>query len=119
MNDMPAKRKIIAKTALFAVLASFLVFVLMPTIYIVSFTFTRWNEIYLEVFANPIIASENWLQIQAVLLFSFRIALFTIAFDFIFGTPLAYLLARKKFLGKDILEDIVTCLLYTSDAADE
>lgn len=112
MNDMRLhsfeKRKMIAKIALVAALASFLVFVLMPTIYIVSFTFTRWNEIYSEVFANPIIASENWLQIQAVLFFSFRIALFTIAVDFVFGTPLAYLLARKKFLGKGILEDIVT-----------
>ena len=112
MNDMPLeafeKRTIITKTALFAVLASFLVFVLMPTIYIVSFTFTRWEEIYSEVFANPIIASENWFQIQRVLLFSFRIALFTIAFDFIFGIPLAYLLAHKRFVGKGILEDIIT-----------
>ncbi len=112
MNNMPPggfeKRKIIASAALIAVLVSFLVFVLMPTIYIVSFTFTRWDEIYSEVFANPIIASENWFQVQSVLFFSFRIALFTIAFDFIFGIPLAYLLARKKFLGKSILEDIVT-----------
>jgi len=112
LNNMPPggfeKRKIIASAALIAVLVSFLVFVLMPTIYIVSFTFTRWDEIYSEVFANPIIASENWFQVQSVLFFSFRIALFTIAFDFIFGIPLAYLLARKKFLGKSILEDIVT-----------
>ena len=112
MNEMPPygfeKRKIIAKTALFAVLASFLVFVLMPTIYIVSFTFTRWTEIYSEIFANPIIGSENWHQIQTVLLFSFKIAFFTIVFDFIFGIPLAYLLARKKFLGKGVLEDIIT-----------
>ncbi len=107
-SDVSRKRKVIAKTTLFAVLASFLVFVLMPTIYIVSFTFTKWPEIYSEVFANPIIASENWFQIQTVLLFSFKIALFTIAFDFIFGIPLAYLLSRKKFLGKGILEDIIT-----------
>ena len=43
-----------------------------------------------------------------VLLFSFRLSLSTVAFDLIFGIPLAYVLARKKFPGKSLLEDLVT-----------
>ncbi|MHA2203666.1 MAG: ABC transporter permease, partial [Candidatus Hodarchaeales archaeon] len=39
---------------------------------------------------------------------SFRLSLFTVAFDLIFGIPLAYVLARKDFRGKNFLEDIVT-----------
>ncbi|MFQ6095186.1 MAG: ABC transporter permease [Candidatus Bathyarchaeia archaeon] len=60
------------------------------------------------MFANPIIGDENWKQILKVLFFSFRLSLSTVAFDLIFGVPLAYVLARKKFLGRSLLEDIVT-----------
>ncbi|HIE18336.1 TPA: iron ABC transporter permease, partial [Candidatus Bathyarchaeota archaeon] len=47
-------------------------------------------------------------QIIKVLSFSFRLSLSTVAFDLIFGIPLAYVLARKKFPGKSLLEDLVT-----------
>ncbi|MCK5402557.1 ABC transporter permease subunit, partial [Candidatus Bathyarchaeota archaeon] len=91
-----------------ATLCALILFVLLPTFYLISYVFTRWNEVNYEVFANPIIGDENWKQIQQVLLFSFRLSLFTVAFDLIFGIPLAYILARKKFRGKSLLEDIIT-----------
>jgi ABC-type spermidine/putrescine transport system permease subunit II len=74
----------------------------------ISYIFLRWNEIWIEVFANPIIGDENWRQILKVLFFSFRLSLSAVAFDLLFGVPFAYVLARKNFRGKSLLEDIVT-----------
>jgi ABC-type sulfate transport system permease component len=89
-------------------LVTFMIFVILPTFYLISYIFLRWDEVWYEVFANPIIGDENWKQIIKVLMFSFRLSLSTVAFDLIFGIPLAYVLARKKFPGKSLLEDLVT-----------
>lgn len=86
---------------------AFVIFVLLPTFYLITFVFQRWDEIWIEVFENPIIGNENWNQILKVLSFSFRLSLSAVAFDLIFGIPLAYVLARKNFPGKGLLEDIV------------
>ena len=89
-------------------LIAFLIFVVLPSFYLISYVFLRWDEVWYEVFANPIIGDENWRQIIKILLFSFRLSLSTVAFDLAFGIPLAYVLARKKFPGKSLLEDLVT-----------
>ena len=68
----------------------------------------RLNEVNYVVFNNPIIGNENWIQILKVLSFSFRLSLSVVFFDLIFGIPLAYILVRKEFSGKSLLEDIVT-----------
>lgn len=101
-------RKSLSRMTLYSSLAAFTILVILPSIFIISFTFTRWNDIYLEVFANDLIGNENWIQIQRALLFSFKISAFTVLFDLIFGIPLAYILSRKKFFGKNILEDVIT-----------
>ncbi|KYH41114.1 MAG: hypothetical protein AYL33_004900 [Candidatus Bathyarchaeota archaeon B63] len=89
-------------------LVTFIIFVMLPTFYLISYVFLRWDEVWYEVFANPIIGDENWRQIIKALIFSFRLSLSTVAFDLIFGVPLAYVLARKRFPGKGLLEDLVT-----------
>ncbi len=104
-------RKLIAQIAVFAILVSLGIFVLLPTFYLISFTLTRWNEIYLDVFANSLIGNENWQQILRYLALSFRLSFVTVILDFLFGVPLAYFLARKQFFGKSFLEDIVTLSL--------
>lgn len=97
-----------SRPVVWATLIAFIVFVLLPTFYLISYVFLKWNDVRFEVFENPIIGDENWKQIQKVLFFSFRLSLSTVAFDLIFGVPLAYVLARKRFRGKGLLEDIVT-----------
>ena len=104
-------RKLVAKTVIFAILASLGVFVLLPTFYLVSFTLTQWAEIHTDVFANPLIGDENWQQILRYLALSFRLSFVALVFDFLFGVPLAYFLARKRFFGKAFVEDIVTLSL--------
>ena len=97
-----------SKIVVSCTLLAFIIFVILPTFYLISYIFLRWDEVWFEVFANPIIGDENWKQIIKVLSFSFRLSLLTVAFDLIFGIPLAYVLARKKFPGKSLLEDLVT-----------
>ncbi len=97
-----------SRVVVWATLAAFLIFVLLPTFYLISYVFLRWNDVRLEVFENPIIGDQNWLQIINVLLFSFRLSLSAVAADLAFGIPFAYILARKEFKGKSILEDVVT-----------
>ena len=96
------------KLVVLVAIAAFFFFVLLPTFYLISYVFLRWGEVQLEVFANPIIGDENWGQILKVLFFSFRLSLSTVAFDLVFGVLLAYVLARKRFPGKSLLEDLVT-----------
>src|SRR3972149_1370805 len=102
------KRKLITKAILFATVASLSIFVFLPTFYLISFSFTQWGNIYQDVFANPLIGGENWQQILRYLSLSFRTAFLAVILGFLFGIPLAYFLARKKFVGKSLLEDIVT-----------
>ena len=92
----------------FVTIVAFVFFVLLPTFYLISYVFLKWEEVQLDVFSNPIIGDENWRQILSVLFFSFRLSLSTVAFDLVFGIPLAYILARKKFRGKNLLEDFIT-----------
>jgi len=97
-----------SKLVVWLTIGAFLFFVLLPTFYIISYVFLSWDEVYIEIFANPIIGDENWKQIIKVLFYTFRLSLFTVAVDLLFGVPLAYVLARKEFPGKSILEDIIT-----------
>jgi len=108
MTVKPRRTGFFSKFFVSCTLVAFIIFVILPTFYLISYVFIRWDEVWREVFANPIIGDENWKQIIKVLLFSFRLSLSTVAFDLIFGIPLAYVLARKKFPGKSLLEDIVT-----------
>ncbi|KPV62355.1 MAG: Molybdate/tungstate transport system permease protein WtpB [Candidatus Bathyarchaeota archaeon BA1] len=102
------KQELISIIAVFATVMSLIIFVFLPSFFLISFTFTKWSDIYNEVFANAFIKDENWIQIQRHLALSLRIALFTVILDFLFGIPLAYLLARRRFPGKALLEDIIT-----------
>ncbi|MCW4038606.1 MAG: ABC transporter permease subunit [Candidatus Bathyarchaeota archaeon] len=97
-----------SRLVVWAALIALIVLVLLPTFYLISYVFLNWGDVWVEVFENPIIGDENWRQILNVLFFSFRLSLSTVAFDLIFGVPLAYVLARKQFPGKGLLEDLIT-----------
>jgi len=105
------KQNLLSRIGVSATVASLIVFVFLPSFFLISFTFTRWPEVYTEVFANPLIGNTNWIEIQKYLGLSLRLAIFAVAIDLIFGIPLAYILARKKFWGKGFLEDLITFTL--------
>ncbi len=105
------KQNLLSRIGVSATVVSLIVFVFLPSFFLISFTFTRWPEVYTEVFANPLIGDTNWIQIQKYLGLSLRLAISAVAIDLIFGIPLAYILARKKFWGKGFLEDLITFTL--------
>jgi iron(III) transport system permease protein len=105
------KQNLLSRIGVSATVASLIVFVFLPSFFLISFTFTRWPEVYTEVFANPLIGDTNWIEIQKYLGLSLRLAIFAVAIDLVFGIPLAYVLARKKFWGKGFLEDLITFTL--------
>ncbi|OYT27213.1 MAG: hypothetical protein B6U95_06415, partial [Thermofilum sp. ex4484_82] len=63
------------------------------------------------------IGDEHWQQIKGILIFSFRIALVAVLIDILIGIPLGYILARKNFRGKDVVEDLVTLPLVIPTSA--
>jgi iron(III) transport system permease protein len=105
------KQNLLSRIGVSATVASLIVFVFLPSFFLISFTFTRWPEVYTEVFANPLIGDTNWIEIQKYLGLSLRLAISAVAIDLLFGIPLAYILARKKFWGKGFLEDLITFTL--------
>jgi ABC-type spermidine/putrescine transport system permease subunit II len=105
------KQNLLSRIGVSATVVSLIIFVFLPSFFLISFTFTRWPEVYTEVFANPLIGDTNWIEIQKYLGLSLRLAIFAVAIDLIFGIPLAYILARKKFWGKGFLEDLITFTL--------
>ena len=105
------KQNLLSRIGVSATVVSLIVFVFLPSFFLISFTFTRWPEVYTEVFANPLIGDTNWIEIQKYLGLSLRLAISAVVIDLIFGIPLAYILARKKFWGKGFLEDLITFTL--------
>jgi ABC-type spermidine/putrescine transport system permease subunit II len=105
------KKTFLSRIGVSATVLSLILFVFLPSFFLISFTFTRWPEVYTEVFANPLIGDTNWIEIQKYLGLSLRLALSAVAIDLVFGLPLAYILARKKFWGKGFLEDLITFTL--------
>jgi ABC-type spermidine/putrescine transport system permease subunit II len=106
-----AKKTLLSRIGVSATVFGLILFVFLPSFFLISFTFTRWPEVYTEVFANPLIGNTNWIEIQKYLGLSLRLALSAIVIDLIFGIPLAYILARKKFWGKGFLEDLISFTL--------
>ncbi len=83
-----------------------LLFVFLPSFYLFTFIVSRWDQVYLEVFTHPILGDTYWREIQRYLALSLRLALFTVFIDLILGVPLAYLLAKKEFPGRSLIEDL-------------
>jgi len=110
-SQAKGKKTLLSRIGVSATVLSLIIFVFLPSFFLISFTFTRWPEVYTEVFANPLIGNTNWIEIQKYLGLSLRLAISTIVIDLIFGIPLAYILARKSFWGKGFLEDLIAFTL--------
>jgi len=110
-SEPQGKQNLLSRIGVSTTVASLIIFVFLPSFFLISFTFTRWPEVYTEVFTNPLIGDTNWIEIQKYLGLSLRLAISAVALDLIFGIPLAYILARKKFWGKGFLEDLITFTL--------
>ena len=95
------------------IIAFFLIFVILPTIYILTYTYTQWNAIQSNVLDNK----ETVDMILGAIAASFEIAAIVTIVDFVVGLPMAWMLVRKKFRGKNFLDTLIDMPLVVPTAA--
>ncbi len=95
------------------IVAFFLIFVIIPTVYILSYAVTQWGAIEDNVLSNR----ETMDVIISAIGASFEIAAIVTVIDFAMGLPLAWILVRKKFRGKQFLDTLIDMPLTVPTAA--
>ncbi len=91
----------------------FLFFVILPTVYILSYAFTNWSSIETFVLSDPDMMSLIFDSISA----SFQIAGIVTIIDVLVGLPMAWMMVRKEFRGKRFLDTLIDMPLAVPTAA--
>ncbi len=87
----------------FFIVLFFLTLVLFPTIFVMLYAVLEFTIIQSEVLSNPTIMSE----ILEALLYSITVSVTITIVDLIFGLPIAWILVRKEFRFKSILNSVI------------
>ncbi|MBI0582841.1 MAG: iron ABC transporter permease [Methanomassiliicoccus sp.] len=95
------------------IIAFFLIFVILPTVYVVTYAFTDWDAISTTVLSDP----ESLAMIRDAVIASFSIATIVTIIDFLAGLPVAWMLVRKDFKGKELLDTLIDMPLAVPTAA--
>lgn len=95
------------------IIAFFLFFVILPTIYILSYAVTDWGSIQKFVLDDPAMMDLILNAIGA----SFEIAAIVTVIDILAGLPMAWILVRKQFRGKALLDTLIDMPLAVPTAA--
>ena len=95
-----------------AIVGFFLILVLLPTLYVLGFVVTGLGAIESWVASNP----GEVGRIGPAISLSFGVALTVAAIDLAMGLPLAWLLVRREFRGKDWFNTIVDSPLAVTTA---
>jgi thiamine transport system permease protein len=95
------------------IIAFFLFFVVIPTLYVVTYAFTDWSAIETTVLSKP----ETMSVIVNAVAASFEIAAIVTVIDFLAGLPVAWILVRKEFRGKEFLDTLIDMPLAVPTAA--
>ena len=95
------------------IIAFFLFFVVIPTLYVVTHAFTDWSAIDATVLHNPGTMSTI---INAIVV-SFEVATVVTVIDIFAGLPVAWILVRKEFRGKQLLDTLIDMPLAVPTAA--
>jgi len=91
----------------------FLIFVILPTVWILSYVFTDWSSIQSNVLDDPVVMG----QIKDAIIASFEIAALVTVIDIIVGLPMAWMMVRKEFRGKRYLDTLIDMPLAVPTAA--
>jgi thiamine transport system permease protein len=90
----------------------FLFFVILPTIYILSYAFTEWGSI------EALLEDQGRMDlIWGAIGASFQIAGIVTVIDIVTGLPMAWMLVRKDFRGKNLLDTLIDMPLAVPTAA--
>lgn len=85
----------------------FILIVLGPILYLLLQIIVNWKEIQTAVFNDPILGNETFTIMLKSIGLSLKIAAIVTVFDIIVGVPIAWILARYNFKGKNILDTLV------------
>ncbi len=85
----------------------FILIVLGPILYLLFQIIISWGDINETVFNDPILGNEAFLSMLRSIGLSFEIAAIVTVFDIAVGVPMAWILARYEFKGKNILDTFV------------
>lgn len=91
----------------------FLLFVILPTVYILSYAITDWGSIQTFVLDDP----DMMRMITDAIIVSFEIAGIVTIIDIVVGLPMAWMLVRKEFRGKKFLDTLIDMPLAVPTAA--
>ncbi len=94
------------------VVGFFLVLVLIPTLYVLSYVVTGWTVIQQEVLNNPAMVDP----IAPAIGLSFGVAIVVALIDLAAGLPLAWLIVRYRFRGKSWFNTFVDSPLAVTTA---
>ncbi len=94
------------------VVGFFLVLVLIPTLYVLSYVVTGWGTIQREVLSNPAMVSP----ILPAIALSFGVAIAVAVIDLAAGLPLAWLIVRYRFRGKGWFNTLIDSPLAVTTA---
>ena len=95
------------------IIVFFLFFVILPTGWILSYAVTNYSDIQNHVFNDPAMMT----LITNAILSSFEIAAIVTLVDFLVGLPMAWILVRKQFRGKQLLDTMIDMPLAVPTAA--
>ncbi|MHC1709107.1 MAG: ABC transporter permease [Methanomassiliicoccales archaeon] len=95
------------------IIVFFLFFVILPTVYILSYAITDWGSIEQNVLDDPAMLDLIMDAIGA----SFQIAAIVTVIDILVGLPMAWMLVRKQFRGKALLDTLIDMPLAVPTAA--
>ena len=95
------------------IMAFFVVMILLPTVYVLSYVVLGWSDLSLYVLSDPKMLSLIW----GSLTISFEIATLVTVIDVLTGLPLAWVLVRYKFKLKEALNTLVDMPLTAPTSA--
>ncbi|MGD0329017.1 MAG: ABC transporter permease subunit [Nitrososphaeria archaeon] len=108
-----SKKKVLRSSFGFFSVAFFLFFVIIPSIYVVTYVPLNWHAISLTIFSNP----ENTKEVIDSLEVSIVLALLVASIDIIIGIPLAFYLVRGKGRVPQIMNTIIEIPIITPTSA--
>jgi len=112
IDELSSKKNF--RNAWFAIITVFfLVFIIVPTIYVVFYGLADWQTISDRVLGNP----ESMSLIWSALFTSFLLAIVVTVIDLIVGLPMAWIMVRKEFRGKHFLDTLIDMPLAFPTAA--
>ncbi len=112
IDDLSSRRDI--RSGWFGIITLFfLAFIILPTVYVLIFGIMDFQNLSNMVLDDPEVMSLVW----GAVFTSFSLALIVTIIDLIVGIPMAWIMVRKQFRGKKLLDTLIDMPLAFPTAA--